>query len=288
MEVNKMIQKESDNSVLKTDTEDFKGEKIKGTSDEIKENAGIQREKKWKLYLRLPALLVGYLLLLLALIILETGEPFLGRIGHEYLDFDVLFSSLLIPAVILALNGMGHRYLKGWKIALGFEKEKGYSLTELRRSLEAIRFARMTIFAVSGIIAMINLIDILYLMDNLNVIGPAVANVFVSIFYACVLLLFHLPVEGRLKDLQVGYMDEGEEDEPVEDEQTLYFRLRGMGLTDREAEVARLVAVGMSNKDIGKELYISDGTVKKHITHILEKTKCNCREELAEMVRGRR
>ena len=33
----------------------------------------------------------------------------------------------------------------------------------------------------------------------------------------------------------------------------------------------RLVARGLSNAEIGKELYISEATVKTHITHILQK-----------------
>jgi DNA-binding NarL/FixJ family response regulator len=35
--------------------------------------------------------------------------------------------------------------------------------------------------------------------------------------------------------------------------------------------VFRLIARGFSNAEIGKELYISDTTVKTHITHILQK-----------------
>jgi DNA-binding NarL/FixJ family response regulator len=42
-------------------------------------------------------------------------------------------------------------------------------------------------------------------------------------------------------------------------------------LTERELEVFRLIARGLSNAEIGKELYISDTTVKTHITHILQK-----------------
>ncbi len=42
-------------------------------------------------------------------------------------------------------------------------------------------------------------------------------------------------------------------------------------LTDRELDVFRLVARGLSNAEIGRELYISDTTVKTHITHILQK-----------------
>lgn len=42
-------------------------------------------------------------------------------------------------------------------------------------------------------------------------------------------------------------------------------------LTDRELDVLRLIARGLSNTEIGRELYITDATVKTHITHILQK-----------------
>ena len=42
-------------------------------------------------------------------------------------------------------------------------------------------------------------------------------------------------------------------------------------LTDRELDVFRLIARGLSNAEIGQELFISDTTVKTHITHILQK-----------------
>jgi DNA-binding NarL/FixJ family response regulator len=42
-------------------------------------------------------------------------------------------------------------------------------------------------------------------------------------------------------------------------------------LTERELEVLRLIARGLSNAEIGQELYISDTTVKTHITHIFQK-----------------
>ena len=42
-------------------------------------------------------------------------------------------------------------------------------------------------------------------------------------------------------------------------------------LTSREQEVFRLIAEGLSNVEIGQQLYISDTTVKTHVTHILQK-----------------
>src|ERR687889_86875 len=53
-------------------------------------------------------------------------------------------------------------------------------------------------------------------------------------------------------------------------------------LTDRELDVFRLIARGLSNTEIGQELYISDATVKTHITHILQ--KLNLRDRVQAVV----
>ena len=53
-------------------------------------------------------------------------------------------------------------------------------------------------------------------------------------------------------------------------------------LTERELEVFRLIARGLSNSEIGQTLYISDATVKTHITHILQ--KLNLRDRVQAVV----
>jgi DNA-binding NarL/FixJ family response regulator len=50
-------------------------------------------------------------------------------------------------------------------------------------------------------------------------------------------------------------------------------------LTDRELEVLKLVAQGMNNRDIAKELFISENTVKNHIRNMLEKLQLHSRME---------
>ena len=52
-------------------------------------------------------------------------------------------------------------------------------------------------------------------------------------------------------------------------------------LTDRELDVLRLVAAGMSNAAIAKELYISPKTVSVHVSHILTKLGAQTRTEAA-------
>jgi DNA-binding NarL/FixJ family response regulator len=50
-------------------------------------------------------------------------------------------------------------------------------------------------------------------------------------------------------------------------------------LTERELEVLKLVAQGMSNREIASELYISENTVKNHVRNILEKLHLHSRME---------
>lgn len=53
------------------------------------------------------------------------------------------------------------------------------------------------------------------------------------------------------------------------------------GYTARELEVAEAVADGLSNKEIAKKLFISEGTVKNYITSILAKENLSHRTALA-------
>jgi DNA-binding CsgD family transcriptional regulator len=49
------------------------------------------------------------------------------------------------------------------------------------------------------------------------------------------------------------------------------------GLTNREAEVLRLVAGGASNREVGDRLWISEATVRRHLANIFRKLDVSSR-----------
>jgi two-component system, NarL family, nitrate/nitrite response regulator NarL len=58
-------------------------------------------------------------------------------------------------------------------------------------------------------------------------------------------------------------------------------------LSPREREVALLVSRGLSNKEIGRELRLSDGTVKLHVHNIFLKFGMRRRYTLIYLMSGR-
>ena len=55
-------------------------------------------------------------------------------------------------------------------------------------------------------------------------------------------------------------------------------------LTKREIEILRLVSEGLTNEEIGKKIFISEKTVKTHLTNIFDKLKVNNRFKAALML----
>ena len=63
--------------------------------------------------------------------------------------------------------------------------------------------------------------------------------------------------------------------------------IENKGLTKRENEVFSLLKEGKTNQEIGKELYISESTTKKHVSNILGKLGLKNRVEAALLFSGK-
>ena len=57
-----------------------------------------------------------------------------------------------------------------------------------------------------------------------------------------------------------------------------------LGVTAREADVLRLVAEGLANKEIAIRLYLSPRTVEKHVENLLRKTGARSRTQLVALL----
>ena len=209
----------------------------------------------------------------------------------RYCDAWVPMLQLCIIVLILYQAGMVKDFFRGFARVFA-RKGKGCSRMELRRSVGAVQCVEKAAVVACIITFLMNIMDMFAGGFSITVLKNA-GNLLIvmmsgDILFTAVLILLLMPVKFRLERMLISYMEEPQDSEAERaeaDGQRVYFGLRAMGLTDRESEVARLAAGGMSNREIGKELYIAEGTVKKHMTHILEKAGCADREALAVRVR---
>jgi DNA-binding NarL/FixJ family response regulator len=56
--------------------------------------------------------------------------------------------------------------------------------------------------------------------------------------------------------------------------------LKEKGLTTRERETAELVSKGLSNKEVASQLFITEKSVKFHLTNVYKKLALNSRAQL--------
>lgn len=231
--------------------------------------------------------IICFLLTMYYIIINGIGINSFKTFYAEYVNGWLLGPIVIFAALVIYLARMEKDFFRGFRIA--FSGKMSVSRMELQKALNAMEYAEKSIVLSTVLCIVFPLVDVFYHIDNTTVMGPVFGVMSLYLLYPAVLLLVLFPVKGRLEQMVVSYMEEPEDSEEERKEaegQRLYFALRALSLTDRETEVARLAASGMSNVEIGKELYISTGTVKKHMTHILEKMQCADREALAERVRG--
>ena len=86
-----------------------------------------------------------------------------------------------------------------------------------------------------------------------------------------------LPAAEAFEEIAQGQM--GDVDQAIYDEAI-------STLTKRETEILKLVAEGLTNEEIGKKIFISEKTVKTHLTNIFDKLKVNNRFKAALLIMG--
>ena len=59
-------------------------------------------------------------------------------------------------------------------------------------------------------------------------------------------------------------------------------KLKEVGLTPREHEILALIAEGLSNREIGERIFVSENTVKTHSSRLFEKMQVNRRVQAVQ------
>ena len=83
-----------------------------------------------------------------------------------------------------------------------------------------------------------------------------------------VIVVKEVPVEVRVSDSGPFSVNES--------------RLRELGITPREHEILGLIAEGLSNREIGERLFVSENTVKTHSSRLFEKMSVNRRVQAVQ------
>jgi DNA-binding CsgD family transcriptional regulator len=84
----------------------------------------------------------------------------------------------------------------------------------------------------------------------------------------------------KLRDLLTGIPVVGVSKLKGEGARMLRDILIQKGLSNREAEVAELVSKGLSNKEVANQLFVTEKTVKFHLTNIYKKMNVKSRAQL--------
>ncbi len=88
-----------------------------------------------------------------------------------------------------------------------------------------------------------------------------------------------IPCWQAFEEIAASYSGKNRAAPPLGDESI-------QSLTKRELEILKLVAEGLTNEEIGKKIFISEKTVKTHLTNIFDKLKVNNRFKAALMLMG--
>ncbi len=134
----------------------------------------------------------------------ETG----GTSLVGFLDLPSLVLILVLTLPVLFRNGLGKDFLRAFKL---LKKSYHCRLGELRRTLDAVEMMQKQIIWAALIIMVVSFIQVLAHINALQLIGPNVAVVCLSILYVSMMELLLLPLQFEVKRRIIDYMEEEQE-----------------------------------------------------------------------------
>ncbi len=78
------------------------------------------------------------------------------------------------------------------------------------------------------------------------------------------------------------YFKKNDADDPIEIDAQ---KIKELDLRERELEILHLIAKGFSNQEIGEQLFLSESTIKTHVSNILLKLDARRRTEAVRIAR---
>ena len=62
-----------------------------------------------------------------------------------------------------------------------------------------------------------------------------------------------------------------------------HAKVEGLGITPRELEILELIAAGLSNKEIAERVFVSENTVKTHLSRVFDKLGARRRTQAVQL-----
>lgn len=114
-----------------------------------------------------------------------------------------------------------------------------------------------------GLIALALLI--LFQLSNLSLVIPSIPADTVIGITAVILVALGIYLGGNIKKDKVVKVEVAA---PVEIDEE---RIQNLGISQRELEVLQLISTGLSNQEIGEKLFVSESTIKTHVSNLFVK-----------------
>ena len=108
---------------------------------------------------------------------------------------------------------------------------------------------------------------ILFQLSNASLFIPAIPADTIIGITAIILVGLGIYLGGNLGKQKVVEVEVEVEPTVEVDEQ----RITELGISQRELEVLQLIATGLSNQEIGERLFVSESTIKTHVSNLFVK-----------------